>query len=354
VETPATSTDTRRAGFTLIELLVVIAIIAVLISLLLPAVQAAREAARRAQCVNNLKQLGLAMHNYESSNGVYPAAMHGAVGKVYGNFTGYTSLLPYLEQTSLHNAFNFNISLFDPGFGHYYGWSFAAQSTGHATQIGLFLCPSNRGGSELGMSSSGWTIPIAAVTDYLFSGGADNYVSAPYLKMARKGLSGIDVFCRIAEVRDGLSSTMMMGEAAGGNQANRFIAQGFAENRVCVPREQFSEGKNYDNLMHMAYGRRRSWGTEYIVGGLIAKTSDRLGVFYRMNDCGYASSTDYFGGPLPTDGQTLPNFRSVHPGGGNFLFGDGSVRYIKSTINGDVYMGLSTIGGGEVLSADSF
>ncbi len=355
VKAPATCPGRRPDGFTLIELLVVIAIIAVLISLLLPAVQSAREAARRAQCVNNLKQIGLSMHNYESSNGVYPAAMHGAVGKVYGNFTGYSSLLPYLEQASLHNAFNFNISLYGTGFGHYYGWSFADQSTGHATQIGLFLCPSNRASSELGMTSSGWTIPLAAVTDYLFSGGADNYASAPYLNGARRGLSGIDVFCRIAEVRDGLSGTIMMGEGVGGNQANPFVAQGFAENRVCVPRQLYSEGKNYDNLMFMAYGRRRNWGTEYIVGGLIGKTTDRLGAHYRMNDCGYASATDYFSGvPLPTDGQTLPNFRSVHPGGGNFLFGDGSVRYIKSTINGDVYMGLSTIGGGEVLSADAF
>jgi len=343
-----------RSAFTLIELLVVIAIIGVLIALLLPAVQAAREAARRAQCVNNLKQLGIALHNYENSNNVFVAAFHGGAGKIYGNFTGYSSLLPYLEQNALYSAFNFDLSLFAPGFGHYYGWSFPAQSTGHAIQVGLFLCPTNRANGELGMTYTTWTIPRAAVTDYLFSGGADNYVSAPFLNAQLRGLSGIDVFSRIAEVRDGLSNTFMMGEAAGGNQANPFVAQGFAGNRVCVPREQYSEGKNYDNLMFMAYGRRRNWGTEFIVGGLVAKTTDRLGAFYRLNDCGYASATDYFGAPLPTDGQTVPNFRSVHPGGANFLFGDGSVKFIKNSINRETYIGLSTVAGNEALSADQF
>src|ERR1700709_2556217 len=108
------------SAFTLIELLVVIAIIAVLIALLLPAVQAAREAARRAQCVNNLKQLGLAIFNYEGSHGGTPAAFHGGFGRVYGNFTGYNSLLPYLEQSNLSNTFNYNLSVFAPGLGNYY------------------------------------------------------------------------------------------------------------------------------------------------------------------------------------------------------------------------------------------
>ncbi|QDV33411.1 DUF1559 domain-containing protein [Tautonia plasticadhaerens] len=346
-----------RSAFTLIELLVVIAIIGVLIALLLPAVQSAREAARRAQCTNNLKQLGLALHNYESTNQVFPAAFHGGFGRVYANFTGYHSILPYLEQNPLFSAFNFDRSVFAPGLGSYYGWSFEDQTTGMATQVGLFLCPSNRASGEVGAAYGGWSIDRAAVTDYLFSGGADNYVSPPFLNRNLRGMSGIDVFSRIAEVRDGLNNTMLMGEGVGGNESNPFVAEGFAENRVCIPLRDYADAQHYDNLMFMAYGRRRSWGSEYIVGGLVGTTTDRLGAFYALNDCGYPSATDHFTttSPPPRDsGQTLPNFRSVHPGGGNFLFGDGSVRFIKDTINPATYTGLSTIAGGEVLSADQY
>ena len=349
--------STRRSrGFTLIELLVVIAIIAVLISLLLPAVQAAREAARRAQCTNNMKQLGLALHNYESSSGIFPAAWHGSVGHVYGNFTGFSSILPQLEQNNIYNAFNFNASVaVGPPYGTYYGWSLAAQSTAHATLISTFLCPSNRAQGQFGMTSSGWTINTAAVTDYIFNGGADNFVSTPFLNSGSRGFAGIDNFVRLAEVTDGLSQTFAMGEGIGGNDGNPFIAVGFGANRVCTRRDQYADAKNYDNFAFMAYGRRRNWNTDYIVGGIIGKTTDRLGNFYKLNDCGYASSTDYFSGPATADnGQTLPNFRGRHPGGVNFLFGDGSVRFIKNSINPQAYMALSTIAGGEVTSSDQY
>lgn len=344
----------RNRGFTLIELLVVIAIIGILVGLLLPAVQSAREAARRAQCTNNLKQIGLALHNYESAHQVFPAAFHGGYGHVYGNFTGYHAILPYVEQSALFNAFNYNLSLYAAGVGHYYGWSFADQSTGIATQVSLFLCPSNRASGEVGTSYGGWSVERAAVTDYLFSGGADNYVSSPFLNRARRGMSGIDVWTRIAEVRDGLNNTLLMGEGVGGNESNPFVAQGFGENRVCVPLAQYADARNYDNLMFAAYGRRRAWGTQYVVGGLVAKTTDRLGAFYALNDCGYASATDHFAEAVATAGQTLPNFRSVHPGGANFLFGDGSIRFVKDSINRDAYMAISTAAGGEVVSADAF
>ena len=140
-----------RKGFTLIELLVVIAIIAVLISLLLPAVQSAREAARRTQCVNNMKQLGLAMYNYESALGSYPlgvslnARFNGSGGSAGGpiNWGGWGSLalvLPHIEGGNLYNAINFNLSPWNR-FRAQYGWE--ANYTGFNTRVAAFLCPSD-------------------------------------------------------------------------------------------------------------------------------------------------------------------------------------------------------------------
>ena len=131
----------HRSAFTLIELLVVIAIIAVLIALLLPAVQAAREAARRAQCVNNLKQFGLALHNYHDVNGAFPMDRYNgpAFGEyVYGLdcYSIHCRILPYMEQTPLFASFNFNINQIDPG-----------NSTGVATALLSYVCPSDMGGN---------------------------------------------------------------------------------------------------------------------------------------------------------------------------------------------------------------
>ena len=130
----------NRPGFTLIELLVVIAIIAVLIALLLPAVQAAREAARRAQCVNNLKQIGLALHNYMSSIGTFPPGRFNTHVAGNGNFWGgYSQLLPQLEQQALFNSFNFSLA---PELEASLA-SAAANSTGAATFINALLCPTD-------------------------------------------------------------------------------------------------------------------------------------------------------------------------------------------------------------------
>ena len=135
----------RRPGFTLIELLVVIAIIAVLIALLLPAVQAAREAARRAQCTNNMKQLGLAMHNYHSANNCFPpggtnaSTSAGQVAQGWGCWSAQSMMLPYMEQTTIYNAINFNIvcesTVTDDDL---------VQTTGTTRSISAFLCPSNQ------------------------------------------------------------------------------------------------------------------------------------------------------------------------------------------------------------------
>ncbi len=357
----------RRRGFTLIELLVVIAIIAVLIALLLPAVQAAREAARRIQCVNNLKQIGLAVHNYESAWGCLPAAAQGGIAEVYLNFTGYAQILPYLEQGNAFNATNFNVSL-QYGPDNYFGWSFPSNTTAFQFQAPTFLCPSNRASGDVGSSLANpftWSVPQAAVTDYLFNAGADLYVSPPFLNPALRGPIGIDTRTRFAEVTDGLSQTFVVGEAIGGDARNPFYAVGAGANRTCVPLTSgysydgayFYSTVHYDNLMFMAYGRWGSWGPSVIIGGLVARTVDETGAFYAPGDCGADSITDMWAPPSagnPGPGQRVPNFRGAHPGVIQFTMGDGSVRSLKTTINRATYVALATVAGGEVISSDQY
>jgi len=350
----------RRGGFTLIELLVVIAIIAVLIALLLPAVQAAREAARRMQCTNNLKQLGLAIHNYESSIGSFPPAIQGGYGNVYMNYTGYSFLLPYVEQGAAFGVFNFSLN--SGGATPMQGWSQWGNSTAFAMQFGIFLCPSNRATGEVGATTSdGWTVPRAAVTDYLFNGGAGRFALKGFGVDNRLGPFGFDSATRIADITDGTSNTMLMGEAAGGNARNKNYAKGDGTSRVCLPLASYNASgpTYYDNLMFMAYGRSRTWtvngSTARIIGGVLARTVDAVDAPYRVNDCGSESITDAFPGTTPpAAGQKLPNFRSTHPGTTNFLFGDGTVRAVKDTITVSVYQALSTMGGGEVTSSDAY
>ncbi len=359
----------RRAAFTLIELLVVIAIIAVLIALLLPAVQSAREAARRIQCVNNLKQLGLALQNYHDVAGCFPPAAQGGISDVYMNYTGYSFILPYIEQVSAYNTFNFSLNQLS-GTTPYYGWTLPGNSTGFSLQFSVFLCPSNRAigevGATVGSGAAAYTLNPGkvAVTDYVFNAGANRYLTAGYGETNLMGPVGFNTSTRIAEITDGTSNTFIMAEAAGGNARNKYRAVGGGTSRVCVP---LSPGLSaaptatvyYDNLMFMAYGRSRTWGTDKrIIGGLVGRTVDQTGYPYGPNDCAFDSITDLFitapGPAAPEAGQQVPNFRSTHPSLINAVFSDGSVRVIKDSINLRTYMGLSTIQGGEVLSADSY
>ncbi len=355
-----------RRAFTLIELLVVIAMIGVLVGLLLPAVQAAREAARRAQCVNNLKQLGLALTNYHDQFGTLPPAAQGGFGSVYMSYTGYAFILPQLEQGNAFNTFNFELNAFVGG-ASYNGWSHPGNSTAYGSQFATFLCPSNPRSTGVGSSFTtpwAWETAEAAITDYLFNGGAGRYVAPGYGESHRMGPFGFNTATRLAELSDGTSNTMLMGEAAGGNSRNTLRALGAGASRVCVPMatpliEAPGASIYYENLMFQAYGRSRTWGANRrIIGGLLARTVDHAGSAYKANDCAFDSRTDLFipppGLPAPGLGQQLPNFRSPHAGLVHVVLGDGGVHAIKDSIVPSVYQALSTMNGGEVISADSW
>jgi len=340
---------TAPRAFTLIELLVVIAIIAVLIALLLPAVQSAREAARRAQCVNNLKQLALGAHNYESSTGVFPMGNQGwtfpSCGAKYPSdapiHSAFAFILPYLEANNNFNSYNFSRV-----------FSSASNTTVEATQLNPYICPSdlpftqeppdfvpyvhnsyatNRGRNEnIGVNWGNTTPPDPTAPYYQNCNGDPG-----------DGMFGWQCAFKIAQVTDGLSNTFLFGEVS------RFIDE---------PASPFSIGNVTivfidDYTPNPPYVGRPTSGA-FVIPRLNAPP-DKTGAVYAA--CF---------GPVfyPPDWITVPaclslgqyGFRSLHPGGANFAMADGSVKFIKNAISVNVYRGLGTRAGGEVLSADSY
>ncbi|MFQ5731896.1 MAG: DUF1559 domain-containing protein [Planctomycetaceae bacterium] len=184
-----------RRGFTLIELLVVIAIIGVLIALLLPAVQQAREAARRSQCKNNLKQMGIALHNYHGAHNTFPPGVIAKTNNLQNAMhSGLTLLLPQLEQRVVWDRYNFNVS-----------WRAAANVAATNVPISVFRCPT--AGAPV-PQDGGFPLPG---TDYAFSKGPRAYLC---FRGVGGGMFDVNSRVRTADVRDGLSNTFAMGEAA--------------------------------------------------------------------------------------------------------------------------------------------
>ena len=334
-----------RRGFTLIELLVVIAIIAVLIALLLPAVQAAREAARRMQCSNNLKQLGLAMHNYENSNQCFPSAGSTVANSVYA-FSMQARLLPYLEQAALQGLVDFNqpvLFVGSPLSIH------PASMTAARTIVGTFLCPSDGQNPRY----SGYVGSDVVGTNYVanFGTGLQTYYDPAFVS---DGVFWMPAQARIAELTDGTSNTLAMSECLLGPGTE------LTSPMASVP-------KPLRLMANVTAGKSRilvspgGVSPTFVDGEAPAATSwrgDRGSPWI----WGQASATlfnTYLAPNSPTPDSFAHNrgwfaARSNHPGGVNALFCDGHVQFIKNSVNLATWRATSTRGGGEVLSADSF
>jgi prepilin-type N-terminal cleavage/methylation domain-containing protein/prepilin-type processing-associated H-X9-DG protein len=287
-------------GFTLIELLVVIAIIAVLIALLLPAVQSAREAARRAQCVNNLMQLGIALQSYESAHEVLPpGVIDASKGPILDQPKGYgfgwlTQILPYYEMRNVYNHFNLRLGLYEP-----------ANGTSRTNLIQSFLCPSDPGPSR--------DPNRIAMTSYA---GVHHDVEAP-IAADNHGVLFLNSAIRYEDITDGSSQTLFAGE------------------------------KLRDGLdLGWASGTRASLRNSGMLPGWPGRTPGSV-----------AANSGIVGEqPAAEDDPKaiVGGFSSRHPGGSNFTFGDGSVKFLKNSVNAVVFRRLANRADGEVIDADQF
>lgn len=383
----------RRKAFTLIELLVVIAIIAVLIALLLPAVQQAREAARRTQCKNNLKQLGLAMHNYETSYGQFPIASlynititnwdpNNASTATMNSATSWGQLLlPFLEQTSLYNSFD--------------ATPFWVAGSNNAklinTQLATFKCPSTpdvadpghtwlaaplRGSNATGMNPA-VDMPIGPQgrSDYLvltdvrsplwrLLNDVDGGIASTglrhgffYMGDANAGAvisdtsgsanaasfyasGSVDASPKINKVTDGLSNTIMIAEVAARNQLYDF--------RILRTASNPDGGSTYLNYLSnqnnyagggWADPDNSTWLDGAVMGGLTGSASSSgSGTNYNLNGCA-----------INCTNLIAHSLYSFHPGGINVVMGDGSVRFLNESMNSAVLAGAITRAGSDIL-----
>ena len=330
-----------RHGFTLIELLVVIAIIAVLITLLLPAVQAAREAARRSQCTNNLKQIGLAMHNYLSTWGETLPNAGSRLGTSYPNdHSPLARLLPYAEMGNLQNLIDFNLQMGHPAVADLP----VEVRTVASTVVSMFLCPSDPAQPTTSITYVSTAVKYAG-TNYAMnqSDGTNNGTTAAQTHPMNpgNGLCWVGAGTTLSQITDGTSNTLAFTESTRGDgtqKANTAPIQNVLLYRAMGGSDVYSVADTGTGQTTWDSRRLNSWLRGTIPEGPV------------MN--GYLTPNS----PKPDSisGSTkLTAARSYHSGGVNALLCDGSVRFLKNSVSLPVYRGLWTRGGGEILSSDS-
>ncbi len=362
------------SGFTLIELLVVLAVIGVLVALLLPAVQSARERARRLQCMNHLKQLGLALHNYLGTHGVFPPSIvrqkdgdpppppGGSMLQYRGHWTGFHMLLPFLEQQALYQQFDFNGTWLSSmkDINDHRVWKL------NQTVLPVLLCPSAPHAS-LKIGSDGSTPSVhwmgGSPTDYAFSLGADFIRALPGTAEERcpgglhhywqqwpkhtRGVFGYNSTCRIRDIEDGTTNTFMMGEKAG--SLLRYGGWRSVDPTLLVEYPWAMAAQIY-----FAPTGTGDDGTSFWVVGPFAVTRD-----IKLPNCPEAQGdvgVPYPMNPRPRNLPRVPlerpfySFQSPHSQGAHFLFADGSVHFLNESIDQHVYEALSTIAGREHVS----
>ena len=339
----------RLRGFTLIELLVVIAIIAVLIALLLPAVQAAREAARRAQCVNNLKQIGLALHNYHSAYDKFPMGSSknmqslGVYNAQHG-VSAHAQILGFLGEMPLYNAINFNWGM---------NTSTTAgpiQSTVYLSRVKEFVCPSDANAGVTNLNS------------YFDSTGTTTIDAIAQTSTGSTGMFTYWQSYGIPSIIDGTSNTVAFSEGlVGDNTTNWTKAAGIASlSSLPASAEILDASSNWSAIQAGLQACDTAWNN---------RSSSNLNTGrgnYWFHGTG---AQTLFNTVVPPNSKTYPwsfcsdgqigaaafvSANSNHPGGVNVLFGDGSVKFVKDTINQNIWWALGTKGTGEVISSDSY